>query len=195
MGRNEQHSLMPLKRSWCKWKKSKPGPPVIPPHDANIIPCQYIFCQKHNETGHIVHHKARHVVKGFKQQFGVNYVDTFAPTIRSSTLWILLSFTAQKEAAIHQCDIKNAYLNSRLKDNVTLCSELPPKYKDFHKLQPDLKGKPNVGSGLYLSMAQKRVLMTGMPESKSSLQDLATPSLWQMKLSFTKYKMINLLLL
>ena len=86
--------------------------PVIPPPDINVIPCRYIFRRKRNETGKIVRYKARLVVKGFKQQFGVDYTDTFALTIRSATLCILLSFAAQKGAAVHQCEVKNAYLNS-----------------------------------------------------------------------------------
>jgi hypothetical protein len=88
--------------------------PVTPPRDANIIPSRYIFHRKHNETGNIVRYKARLVVKSFRQQFGVDYVETFTPTVCPSTLRILLSFAAQKSAAIHQCDVKNAYLNSRL---------------------------------------------------------------------------------
>ena len=126
--------------------------PVIPPSDANVIPCRYVFRRKRNETRSIVRYKARLIVKGFKQQFGIDYVDTFAPTIRSSTLRILLSFAAQKGAAIHQCDVKNAYLNSRLKDNVTLYSELPPKYESFRKLPPELNDKPRVVSKWLVSV-------------------------------------------
>ena len=92
------------------------------------------------------------MVKGFKQQFGVNYIDTFAPTICSSTLCILLSFAAQKGATIHQYDVKNAYLNSQLKDNITLYSELLPIYKKFHELPPKLKGKPNVATQWFVSI-------------------------------------------
>ena len=136
--------------------------PVIPPSDANIVPCRYVFRRKRNETGLIVRYKARLVVKGFKQQFGIDYTDTFAPTIRSSTLRILLSFATQKGAAIHQCDVKNAYLNSRLKDNVTLYSELPPKYEAFRELPPDLKDKPRVVCKWHVSVyGSSKALMIG----------------------------------
>ena len=126
--------------------------PVVPPPDANIIPSRYVFRRKRNETGHVVRYKARLVVKGFKQQFGVDYTDTFAPTICASTLRILLSFAAQKGAAIHQCDVKNAYLNSRLKDDITLYSELPPKYESFRELPPNLKNEPRVASKWLVSV-------------------------------------------
>ena len=118
--------------------------PVTPPQEANIIPSCYIFRCKRNDTGSIVHYKARLVVKGFKQKFGIDYVETFAPTVRAPTLRILLSFAAQKNATIHQCDVKNAYLNSRLQDDVSIYSKLPPKYKLFCELPPDLKDKTNV---------------------------------------------------
>ena len=96
--------------------------------------------------------KARLVVKGFKQQFGVDYIDTFAPTIRSTTLRILLSFAAQNSAAIHQCDVKNAYLKSCLQENITLYSELPPKYESFRELPEDLRSKPKVVSKWFVSV-------------------------------------------
>ena len=126
--------------------------PVIPPPDANIIPSLFVFRRKRNEMGSIVWYKARLVVKGFKQQFGVNYFDTFAPTVRAPTLRILLSFAAQMGAAIHQCDIKNAYLNSRLQDNVNLYSDLPPKYESFRQLPPNLRNKPRVVSKWLVSV-------------------------------------------
>ena len=78
-------------------------------------------------------------------------MDTFAPTVRAPSLRILLSFAAQKGAAIHQCDIKNAYLNSRLKDDISFYSELPPKYEYFRQLLgqlrtagPNLAGDPKL---------------------------------------------------
>ena len=120
--------------------------PIVPPPDANVIPSRYVFRCKRNEMGNIVRYKARLVVKGSKQQFGIDYMDTFAPTIRSSILRILLSFAAHKGAAIHQCDVKNTYLNSRLKDDISLYSELPPKYESFRQLPPKLKDKPRVVS-------------------------------------------------
>ena len=126
--------------------------PVVPPSDANIIPSLFVFRRKRNEMGKIVRYKARLVVKGFKQKFGIDYVDTFAPTVRAATLHILLSFATQKGVAVHQCDVKNVYLNSRLKDNISLYSELPPKYDLFRELPPELKGKPRVVSKWFVSV-------------------------------------------
>jgi hypothetical protein len=126
--------------------------PVIPPPNANIIPSRYVFCRKHNQNGMVIHYKARLVVKGYMQQYGVDYVETFAPTMRASTLHILLSFAAQKDAVVHQCDMKNAYLNSRLQDGITLYLKLPPNYQSFRELPPEFKGNPNVVSKWLVSV-------------------------------------------
>ena len=53
---------------------------------------------------------------------------------------------------IHQCDIKNVYLNLRLKDNISLYSDLPPKYESFRQLPPELKDKPKVVSKWLVSV-------------------------------------------
>jgi len=57
--------------------------PVIPPPNTNtnIISSHYIFCHKCDVAGNVSYHKACLVVKGFRQQFGVDYIKTFAPTV------------------------------------------------------------------------------------------------------------------
>jgi hypothetical protein len=55
---------------------------VEAPDNANIIPCRWVLLCKRNAQGKIARYKARLVAKGFSQQFGVDYTDTFAPTVR-----------------------------------------------------------------------------------------------------------------
>jgi hypothetical protein len=72
--------------------------------------------------------------------------------VRASTLHILLSFAAQKDAVVHQCDVKNAYLNCRLQDGITLYLKLPPNYQSFRELPSEFKGNPNVVSKWLVSV-------------------------------------------
>jgi hypothetical protein len=83
---------------------------VKAPHDANVINGKWILCQKHNGEGKVIRWKAHYVVCGFKQQFGVDFTETFAPTIQPATLCTLLSL-ASNNSVIVQADVKNAYLH------------------------------------------------------------------------------------
>jgi hypothetical protein len=151
-GEEREAWIAAINAELAQMEKVKAWEPVIAPPDANIIPSLFVFRRKRNDTGKIVRYKARLVVKGYKQKFGVDYMETFAPTVRAPTLRILLSLAAQKSAAVHHCDIKNAYLNSRLQDNVSIYSDLPPMYTSFRELPPHLKGKPNVVSKWFVSV-------------------------------------------
>jgi len=72
-------------------------------------------------------------------------------------------FAAQKGAAVHQCDVKNAYLYSRLENNIIIYSELPPKYNLFRELLPELRNKPRVVIKWLISVyGQSKVLTIGM---------------------------------
>jgi hypothetical protein len=64
------------------------------PPDTNVIPSGYVFCQKCDSNKMIKRYKARCIAKGYRQQFGVDYTDTFAPTVHPATLWILFSLAA-----------------------------------------------------------------------------------------------------
>jgi Reverse transcriptase (RNA-dependent DNA polymerase) len=111
------------------------------PPDANIVPCRWVFCRKRDGEGKVVHYKARLVAKGFKQQFGVDYHETFAPTVWPATLHLLLAIAAQKGSVVVQADVKNAYLHGTLEPNEIIYMDLPPQYSLFHQIPTDLANK------------------------------------------------------
>ncbi|KAA3486726.1 Integrase, catalytic core [Gossypium australe] len=65
---------------------------------------------KVNVDGSLNKLKFRLVVKGFSQQYGVDYSETFAPVASLDTIRLLLALTAQREWKIHQLDVKSAFL-------------------------------------------------------------------------------------
>lgn len=86
------------------------------PQDRKVIRVKWVFRTKLNADGSIKKHKARLVVKGYAQIFGVDYFDTFAPVARLDTIRLLLVIAAQKGWKVFQLDIKSAFLNGDLQE-------------------------------------------------------------------------------
>jgi hypothetical protein len=92
---------------------------LIPPRvDINIIDYKWVFQLKHKLDGSIDHHKARLVAKGFKQQYGVDYDNTFNPMVKPTTIRVLLSLVISRGWAIRHIDIQNAFLHGLLDEDV-----------------------------------------------------------------------------
>ena len=99
----------------------------------NIIPSKWMLHRKCNAQGKIACYWARIIAKGYNQIFGRYFKETFAPTIHSASLHILLSLAASKglKVIIEQADVKNAYLNAFLDDDKVIYLLLPPYYELF----------------------------------------------------------------
>ncbi|KAJ9562107.1 hypothetical protein OSB04_007267 [Centaurea solstitialis] len=88
------------------------------PKDKTIIDLKWIFKNKKDEDGIVTRNKARLVAKGFKQQAGIDYDETFAPVARIEAIRIFLAYAAHKNFTVYQMDVKTAFLNGELKEEV-----------------------------------------------------------------------------
>ena len=122
------------------------------PNNANVIPCRWVLRRKRNTQGQISRYKARLVAKGFRQQFSVDYTDTFAPTVRPATLRILLALGAANgnDIIIEQADVKNAYLNTWMHDDEIVFMDLPKFYETFRRLPENFKRLTKSGKRVVL---------------------------------------------
>ena len=88
------------------------------PAHKKAIGVKWIYRTKFNADGSINKHKARLVVKGYAQMVGVDFSETFAPVARLDTIRILLALAAQNGWTIHQMDVKFAFLNGYLEEEI-----------------------------------------------------------------------------
>lgn len=63
-------------------------------------------------------YKARLCARGFSQQYGVDYEETFAPTLRFESLRMLLAMSAVHDLEVEQMDVNNAYLVGDLLEKI-----------------------------------------------------------------------------
>ena len=87
---------------------------VSKPERKSVIGVKWIFKVKGHFNGKISKLKARLVGKGYSQQLGVDYCETFAPIARMDTIKLLIAIVAQKSFLIHHLDVKSTFFNSML---------------------------------------------------------------------------------
>jgi hypothetical protein len=126
---------------------------VEPPRDVNVIGTKWVFKNKQGDDGEVVRNKARLVAQGFSQVEGLDFGETFDPVARLEAIRILLSFATSKGFKLYQMDVKNAFLNGVIQEEVYV-RQPPgfenPKYRDrtykLSKALYGLKQAPRLGA-------------------------------------------------
>lgn len=91
---------------------------MVPPRKANLITSKWVFASKFHTNGSLEKLKARLVARGFSQKYGVDFEDTFAPTVRHDTLKLFFAVVAMKDLECHQVDVNNAFTESFLQEKI-----------------------------------------------------------------------------
>jgi len=110
----------------------------------NIIVCKWVFRNKLNESRVTTRNKTRLVAKGYNQEEGIDYGETFAPVARLEAIRLLLAFACMRGFKLFQMDVKSAFLNGIISEEFYV--EQPPGFEDHqhpnhvYKLKKDLYG-------------------------------------------------------
>ena len=104
---------------------------VARPKNTPTVKNKWVFRIKTNSDGTIDRYKARLVAKGFTQTYGIDYSETFSPVVRFETLRYLFSLAAENCYEIHNMDVKTAFLNGDLEEEIYM--ELPEGVFDRDK--------------------------------------------------------------
>eukprot|EP00253_Pinus_taeda_P004375 PITA_04375 len=88
------------------------------PNDKNVIGTKWIFKNKLNENGDVIRNKTRLVCKGYAQQEGIDFEETFASIARLEAIRMFLALSSFQKFKVYQMDVKSAFLNGDLKEEV-----------------------------------------------------------------------------
>ncbi|KAI3770985.1 hypothetical protein L6452_02134 [Arctium lappa] len=88
------------------------------PEGKTIIGTKWVFKNKKDEDCIVVINKARLIAKGYRQEEGIGYDETYAPVARIEAIRMFVAYTAHRNFTIYQMDVKTAFLNGILKEEV-----------------------------------------------------------------------------
>lgn len=84
------------------------------------IGTKWVFTIERNESGDVERYKARLVALGYRQIYGVDYLETYSPVASLNSIRIFLAISCHKGYSIHQFDVDTAFLNAHLKEEVSI---------------------------------------------------------------------------
>ena len=111
-----------------EFERNKVWQLVPRPKNRPVVGTKWVFRNKTDADGIVIRNKARLVAKGYSQQEGIDYDETFAPVARLEAIRMFLAYATHKKFKVFQMDVKSAFLNGELEEEVFV--EQPPGFID-----------------------------------------------------------------
>ncbi|GJT08964.1 retrovirus-related pol polyprotein from transposon TNT 1-94 [Tanacetum coccineum] len=114
------------------------------PEGKNIIALKWLWKNKCDAENIVVRNKTRLVAKGYRQEEGIDFEESFAPVARLEAVRMFIAYAAHKNITIFQMDVKTAFLNGPLKEEVYVSQPegfIDPEFPDHvYRLKKALYG-------------------------------------------------------
>lgn len=146
---------------------NKTWEPCDLPTGRKAIKSRWTFKTKYNANGEIERFKARLVAKGCSQKYGIDYQETFSPTVRHSSIRFLLSLAAKQDLDLDQMDVITAFLHPKLEEEIYM--ELPENTQSSHRfcrLKKSIYGLKQASRVWYQEL-DKTLCKMGLQRAKS----------------------------
>nr|GEZ47136.1 hypothetical protein [Tanacetum cinerariifolium] len=133
---------------------------VLVPVPDNIKPftLKWLFKNKHDEENTVIRNKTCLVVRGYRQEEGIYFKESFALVARMEAIRIFLAYAAHKSFIVFQMDVKTTFLHGSLKEDVYVCK--PKGFIDadhpchVYKLKKDLYGTKEAPRAWYVELSK-----------------------------------------
>ena len=139
--------------------------PTTLPIGTPIVPCRFVYAEKHNDLNEVVTRKARMVLRGDLQKDG-SYNETFAPTGKSTSIKLIISHTVQCNNELKQYDVSHAFLYATVDEDIYIklpegCGSSTGKIWKLNKALYGLKQAPHAWNkemnGTLISLGYKPI--------------------------------------
>nr|GEX24239.1 retrovirus-related Pol polyprotein from transposon TNT 1-94 [Tanacetum cinerariifolium] len=94
---------------------------VLSPDDMKPLTLKWLFKNKHDEENTVIRNKTRLVVRGYRQDEGIDLEESFTLVAQMEAIRIFLAYDAHKGFTMYQMDVKTAFLHGSLKEDVYVC--------------------------------------------------------------------------
>ncbi|GJX49747.1 retrovirus-related pol polyprotein from transposon TNT 1-94 [Tanacetum coccineum] len=127
----DENWVMAMQEELNQFKTNDVWELVPNPMDMTIIGTKWVYRNKLDENGVVTRNKARLVAQGYNQQEGIDYDETYAPVARLESIRILLAYACALDFKLYQMDVKSAFLNDFINEEVYMAQ--PLGFIDFTK--------------------------------------------------------------
>nr|GFB00937.1 retrovirus-related Pol polyprotein from transposon TNT 1-94 [Tanacetum cinerariifolium] len=172
------HEVSAMQEELDQFARLKVWRLVPRPEGKSVIKTKWLFKNKKDESSLVIRNKARLVAVGYYQQEGIDYDEMFAPVARIESIRLFLAYAAHKDFTVYRMDVKTAFLNGILKEEVYVGQPLgfvSKKYPDHvYALDNALYGLKQAHRAWYDFLSQFLI--------ESGFQKVPTPMVEQAKL-------------